>query len=104
MWCQTQANERAKDDKKNTISEAHASKALEELGFGHYLLTAPACSEGGAGASAAGGAGAQSGAVAAHEPGGRKKGKRKRAAVEFTEEDLRRQQELFASAKQSTAE
>ena len=32
----SQANEAAKAESKNTISEAHAAKALDELGFGHF--------------------------------------------------------------------
>ena len=36
----SQANEAAKAESKNMITEAHAMKALEELGFGHFCQTA----------------------------------------------------------------
>lgn len=40
----TQANECATKAGKNTISEAHAAKALDELGFCHYGAVAQAAS------------------------------------------------------------
>ena len=85
-----QANEHASREGKNTISEAHAAAALDELGFGHY--------RGGADSSATDGAAAA--------PGERKRGgKRKQRGGPPSglseEELLRMQQALFAEARRS---
>ena len=41
-----EANEKAKAEGKNTISEAHTLFALQKLGFGHYESSLPVTSSG----------------------------------------------------------
>lgn len=81
-----QANEKATAEKKNTINESHALKALEELGFGHYHTDA------------------QGAAAPGEERKKAKKPKKGLSSSGLSEEELlKMQQELFASARQSVS-
>lgn len=83
----TQANERATAQNKNTVSEAHATDALEELGFKHLADARETGSEA---------------TISEPKPAGRKKGKKRAQPSGMSEEELlRAQQELFASARQA---
>lgn len=88
----SQANEKAGADGKTQISEAHMDSALKELGFGHYVPSAPA-------PSTAGGAAPAGGKLA-----GKKRKKIGKPSELSHEELLKAQEALFAEAKQQSSE
>ena len=81
------ANVHTTAEKKTTISTAHTTRALDEMGFGHFHQ----CVGGGSTSEAV---------LQQPEPGRKKKKLGKGAASQMSDEELLRlQQELFATAR-----